>query len=116
MHKGIELLNPDVEKQHYGDNELMVGLPFSEGKPVKKNIVFLDIDGVIQPYDSRFRFAHSCDLTMEKLRKEYIRNLWMRVTAGIFLLHIMTGMRLHWPGLQSFADTAVRTLFCIHPG
>ena len=71
MHKGFDLINPDVEQWNLRVGESHPEIPFVKLKEGKKNIIFLDIDGVIQPYDNNYRFGHSPDLTMEKLRKEF---------------------------------------------
>ena len=42
----------------------------------KKNIVFLDIDGVIQPYNNSYRFNHSMKDTIEYLVNRYNDNIY----------------------------------------
>lgn len=54
MHKSFNLL------RNNSNNEL-----------VKKNIIFLDIDGVIQPYDNQYRFLHDMKETINYLCKKY---------------------------------------------
>ena len=62
MHKGLELLHD--ERSHSEISKVFL----AEGK---KNIIFLDIDGVLQPYGSKRRFAHDMDATIEKLCQRY---------------------------------------------
>lgn len=55
MHKAIDL---KLNKANKPDNR-------------KKNIIFLDIDGVLQPYNNEFRFKHDLDATVEYLVQKY---------------------------------------------
>lgn len=62
MHKGLELLDEDLNRREIRKGYLAEG---------KKNIIFLDIDGVIQPYGSQTRFAHDIDATIDYLCERY---------------------------------------------
>ena len=47
-------------------------IDFLRKEPVdnnKKNIIFLDIDGVIQPYNNQYRFNYDMKKTVETLSK-----------------------------------------------
>lgn len=61
MHKGLEFL---TEKEKKDVNEYFV----PEGK---RNIIFLDIDGVLQPYSSWLRDDHDIDATIKYLCSKY---------------------------------------------
>ena len=54
MHKGIDLFRNDPD---LGER--------------KKSIIFLDIDGVIQPYHSQMRHEYDLDAMIEKLYEKY---------------------------------------------
>ena len=58
MHKGFDLLDDMHGQEEIPDEVLMSG---------KKNIIFLDIDGVIQPYRHEYRFGHSIDHSLAML-------------------------------------------------
>ncbi|MBQ8707218.1 MAG: hypothetical protein IJ523_03925 [Succinivibrionaceae bacterium] len=74
MHKGFEQPAQEKEKPRRSGG---LNCEKSRVRPDagKKNIVFLDIDGVLQPYGSQLRFEHSKELTMEMLRNKYPREL-----------------------------------------
>ena len=61
MHKGLDFIDRDYQ------NEVPKEILQSE----KKNIIFLDIDGVIQPYENKYRFYHSFEKTLDLLKKKY---------------------------------------------
>lgn len=60
MHKSLDF----IRNNNYSkiDKELLNN---------KKNIIFLDIDGVIQPYNNQIRFEHNMDETINYLVEKY---------------------------------------------
>lgn len=64
---------------------------FSDAKTddTKKNIIFLDIDGVLQPYKNQDRFDHNMEDTVEFLCKKYNTDIYKKmdkydVTAAFY--------------------------------
>lgn len=64
MHKTLDLIS---EKR----NDRNCKLQKSDIEDGKKNIIFLDIDGVLQPYDQRKRFDHDLDKLVDYLCDKY---------------------------------------------
>lgn len=64
MHKTLDLIS---EKK----NDRNCKLQKSDIEDGKKNIIFLDIDGVLQPYDQRKRFDHDLDKLVDYLCDKY---------------------------------------------
>ena len=62
MHKGLELLREERSHREICKGYLEKG---------KKNIIFLDIDGVLKSYGSQKRFAHDIDATIDYLCERY---------------------------------------------
>ena len=66
MHKGLDLLRKNYNQQEGETNE---------SSKQKKNIIFLDIDGVIQPSYNQMRHDHDLDAMLEYLCTKYDPNV-----------------------------------------
>lgn len=66
MHKGFDFLK---------SKEYQCEMPKQILESCKRNIIFLDIDGVIQPYGNQLRHDHSYDKTLEFLGSRCDRKL-----------------------------------------
>lgn len=69
MHKTLDLIS---EKKKYRNDDLQK-FDIEDGK---KNIIFLDIDGVIQPYDSQERFDHDLNKLVDYLCDKYNHSIY----------------------------------------
>lgn len=64
MHKTLDL----ISEKKYDRTHVLQNCKIEDGK---KNIIFLDIDGVIQPYDQRERFDHDLIRLIDYLCEKY---------------------------------------------
>ena len=65
MFKGFECLSDRRDQEEMAEEIMEARI---RGR---KNIIFLDIDGVIQPYGHEFRFSHDIDQSIARLCERY---------------------------------------------
>lgn len=116
MHKGLDLL-----RKNFNSDEC-------DNTQKKKNIIFLDIDGVIQPYNNQRRHDHDLDAMIEYLCTKYDPDVvrhgdkydvaaayydWSEIAVGriAFLCHNANAYIVMSTGWRQYNDTERFRLF-----